>query len=147
MQSSFIDDACNEEIPVIVLTSYSKSGDKIARSWLKSLAMKELQKLKLFGNEEVEQSLYGQLVLGKKCLLLPCMREQNMLENPSAIASLLLESQSGVAGAHQVGMPYIVLRSSLTSRAEFPEANAVMDGFGGADLTISKLLQRQWSMK
>lgn len=28
---------------------------------------------------------------------------------------------------------------SLTSRAEFPLADATMDGFGGADLTISKL--------
>ncbi|RDY08981.1 CBBY-like protein, partial [Mucuna pruriens] len=52
---------------------------------------------------------------------------------------LVAGSQSGVAGATQVGMPCVVLRSSLTSRAEFPLANATMDGFGGADLTISKL--------
>ncbi|KAK7246109.1 hypothetical protein RIF29_40968 [Crotalaria pallida] len=52
---------------------------------------------------------------------------------------LVAGSQSGVAGAQQVGMPCVVLRSSLTSRAEFPLANATVDGFGGADLTISKL--------
>ncbi|KAH1208875.1 hypothetical protein GmHk_15G043553 [Glycine max] len=52
---------------------------------------------------------------------------------------LVAGSQSGVAGGTQVGMPCVVLRSSLTSRAEFPLANATMDGFGGADLTISKL--------
>ncbi|WVY93460.1 hypothetical protein V8G54_032548 [Vigna mungo] len=52
---------------------------------------------------------------------------------------LVAGSQSGVSGATQVGMPCVVLRSSLTSRAEFPLANATVDGFGGADLTISKL--------
>ncbi|KAL1320559.1 hypothetical protein HN51_065237 [Arachis hypogaea] len=52
---------------------------------------------------------------------------------------LVAGSQTGVAGANRVGMPCVVLRSSLTSRAEFPLANATMDGFGGPDLTISKL--------
>ncbi|KAK7331247.1 hypothetical protein VNO77_25467 [Canavalia gladiata] len=52
---------------------------------------------------------------------------------------LVAGSQSGVSGARQVGMPCVVLRSSLTSRAEFPLANITMDGFGGADLTVSKL--------
>ncbi|PNY00851.1 haloacid dehalogenase-like hydrolase, partial [Trifolium pratense] len=52
---------------------------------------------------------------------------------------LIAGSQSGVAGAERAGMPCVVLRSSLTSRAEFPLAIATLDGFGGADLTISKL--------
>ncbi|KAK1557737.1 hypothetical protein Q3G72_030771 [Acer saccharum] len=188
----FIDDACNEEIPVIVLTSYSKSGDKIARSMVEKLCYERTSKVKIVGNEEVEQSLYGQLVLGKRVpsgldeqlakevikaasaqklkiaeevasmLKLSVDIDTSSPESLEKIVSalhagaeyagkpirnciLIAGSQSGVAGAHQVGMPYIVLRSSLTSRAEFPEANAVMDGFGGADLTISKLLQRQWS--
>lgn len=34
---------------------------------------------------------------------------------------------------------YFIVSCSLTSRAEFPLANATADGFGGADLTISKL--------
>lgn len=43
-------------------------------------------------------------------------------------------------------MPCLLCGSySLTARAEFPSANAVMDGFGGADLTISRLLKRRWS--
>ncbi|KAJ7969260.1 Haloacid dehalogenase-like hydrolase domain-containing protein [Quillaja saponaria] len=61
---------------------------------------------------------------------------------------LIAGSQPGVAGAQQVGMPCVVLRSSLTSRAEFPSANAIMEGFGGADLTISRLRslsQKKWS--
>lgn len=52
---------------------------------------------------------------------------------------LVAGSQTGVAGAERAGMPCVVLRSSLTSRAEFPLAIATVDGFGGADLTISKL--------
>lgn len=39
------------------------------------------------------------------------------------------------------------LPHSLTSRAEFPSAKAVLDGFGGADLTISKLTGRNWSWR
>ncbi|KAJ8627597.1 hypothetical protein MRB53_020904 [Persea americana] len=58
---------------------------------------------------------------------------------------LIAGSQSGVLGADNIGMPCVVLRSSFTSSAEFPLANAVMDGFGGADLTISKLCHKRWS--
>ncbi|WJX27479.1 hypothetical protein P8452_16291 [Trifolium repens] len=58
---------------------------------------------------------------------------------PISNCVLVAGSQSGVAGAERAGMPCVVLRSSLTSRAEFPLAIATMDGFGGADLTISKL--------
>ncbi|KAL3520396.1 hypothetical protein ACH5RR_018545 [Cinchona calisaya] len=58
---------------------------------------------------------------------------------------LIAGGQFGAAGAERISMPCIVLRSSLTARAEFPSANAVMDGFGGADLTISRLQKRRWS--
>ncbi|KAL5775477.1 hypothetical protein ACOSP7_013034 [Xanthoceras sorbifolium] len=189
---SFIDDTCNEGIPVIVLTSYSKSGDKIARSVVEKLGYERTSKVKIVGNEEVEQSLYGQLVLGKRVpsgldeqlakevKKAVSAQKQKIAEEVASMLKLSVDidtsspeslekivaalragaeyagkpihnciliagSQSGVTGAHQVGMPCIVLRSSLTSRAEFPSANAVMDGFGGADLTISKLLQKQWS--
>ncbi|KAM1244891.1 hypothetical protein ACFX2I_036157 [Malus domestica] len=42
-------------------------------------------------------------------------------------------------------MSCVVLRSSLTARGEFPSANAIMDGFGGADLTIPKLRNKRRS--
>ncbi|KAK1283503.1 hypothetical protein QJS10_CPB21g01141 [Acorus calamus] len=58
---------------------------------------------------------------------------------------LIAGSQSGVLAAECIRMPCVVLRSSLTARAEFRSANAVMDGFGGADLTIAKLLNKRWS--
>ncbi|KAK9088619.1 hypothetical protein Scep_027701 [Stephania cephalantha] len=58
---------------------------------------------------------------------------------------LIAGSQVGVRGAECIGMPCVALRSSLTSRTEFPSASAVMDGFGGADLTISRLLLKRWS--
>ncbi|KAK8608224.1 hypothetical protein V6N13_023653 [Hibiscus sabdariffa] len=187
----FIDDACNKGIPVVVLTSYSKSGDKIARSIVEKLGDERLSKVKVVGNEEVEQSLYGQLVFGKG--VSSSLDEQLAKEARKAasaekqriakeVASMLkvsvnidttssesLEkivgalragaeiaevpvyncvliagSKSGLAAAEQIGMPRVVLRSSFTSRAEFPTANAIMDGFGGADLTISKLCQKRW---
>lgn len=58
---------------------------------------------------------------------------------------LVSGSLSGVAGAERIGMPCVVVRSSSTARAEFPGAKAIMDGFGGADLTISRLRQIQGS--
>ncbi|XP_047948591.1 uncharacterized protein LOC125194432 [Salvia hispanica] len=55
---------------------------------------------------------------------------------------LVTGSQSGVAAAERIGMPCVVLRSSSTSRAEFQAGVAVMDGFGGGDLTISRLRKK-----
>ncbi|XVE88495.1 hypothetical protein DITRI_Ditri19aG0073800 [Diplodiscus trichospermus] len=188
----FIDDACDKGIPVIILTSYSKSGEKIARSIVEKLGHERLSKIKIVGSEEVEKSLYSQLMFGKA--MSSSLDEQLAKEARKAasaekqriakeVASMLkvsvdidtssaeiLEkivaalragaeitgipvynciliagSRPGVAGAEQIGMPRVVLRSSFTSRAEFPSANAIMDGFRGADLTISKLCEKPWS--
>ncbi|XP_044495899.1 CBBY-like protein isoform X3 [Mangifera indica] len=186
----FIDDACNEGLPVVIIAAYSKSGDKIAGSVVEKLGHDRISKIKIVGNEEVEQSIYGQVVLR-----MPSdMDEQLATEARKAVSAqkqkianevasmlklsvdidttspesldkivaalragaeyagkpvqncvLIAGSQSGVAGALRIGMPCVVLRSSLISRAEFPSANAIMDGFGGADLTIPRLLNKQWS--
>ncbi|MBA0569750.1 hypothetical protein Golob_003461 [Gossypium lobatum] len=221
----FIDDACNKGIPVIILTAYSRSGEKTARSIVEKLGDERLSKIKVVGNEEVEKSLYGQLVFGKgmsssldeqlakearkagiysrslylvrkwyaffqfgllllkgfALASLPASAEKQRIAEEVAsllkvsvnidtssseglekiVASLragaeiaevpvyncilVAGSKSGLAAAEQIGMPRVALRSSFTSRAEFPTANAIMDGFGGADLTISKLCQKRWS--
>ncbi|GKV44275.1 hypothetical protein SLEP1_g51471 [Rubroshorea leprosula] len=188
----FIDDAYNKGITVVILTSYSKSGDKVARSIVEKFGHERLSKVKIIGNEEVERSFYGQLVLGKamssdldeqlakeareaasaekqkiakevaSMLKLSVDLDTTSAESLQKIVAtlragaefagvpvyncvLIAGSRSGVSGAEQIGMPCVVLRSSFTSRGEFPSANAVMDGFGGADLTISKLLKRRWS--
>ncbi|XP_052202491.1 CBBY-like protein isoform X2 [Diospyros lotus] len=188
----FLDDAFKEGIPVVILTAYSKSGDKIARSVVEKLGDDRISKIKMVGNEEVEQSFYGQLVFGKgmsssleeqlakearkaasaekqriaeevasmlklsvdidtssaeslQKILAALRAGAECAEVPVSNCVLVAGSQSGVSGAEQIGMPCIVLRSSLTSRAEFPSASAIMDGFGGADLTISRLRGKQWS--
>ncbi|EEF46567.1 2-deoxyglucose-6-phosphate phosphatase, putative [Ricinus communis] len=64
----FIDDASNEGIPVVILTSYNKSEEKIARSIVDKLGPERILKIKIVGDAEVKQSLYGQLVLGKGVL-------------------------------------------------------------------------------
>ncbi|XP_027364146.1 CBBY-like protein isoform X2 [Abrus precatorius] len=61
----FIDDAYNEGIPVVILTAYNKSGDNIARTIMEKLGDDRSIKVIVVGNNEVEQSLYGQLVSGK----------------------------------------------------------------------------------
>ncbi|KAL4387883.1 hypothetical protein GQ457_09G004340 [Hibiscus cannabinus] len=212
----FIDDACNKGIPVTILTSYSKSGDKLLElkllcllhgrllmfpfsaciikiklknsSIVEKLGEERLSKIKVVGNEEVEKSLYGQLVFGKgvsssldeqlakearkaasaekqriaeevasllkvsvnidttsseslEKIVVALRAGAEIAEVPVYNCALIAGSKSGLAAAEQIGMPCVVLRSSYTSRAEFPTANAVMDGFGGADLTISKLCQ------
>ncbi|MBA0695562.1 hypothetical protein Goari_002181, partial [Gossypium aridum] len=169
-------------------------------SIVEKLGDERLSKIKVVGNEEVEKSLYGQLVFGKgmsssldeqlakearkagfALASLPASAEKQRIAEEVAsllkvsvnidtssseglekiVASLragaeiaevpvyncilVAGSKSGLAAAEQIGMPRVALRSSFTSRAEFPTANAIMDGFGGADLTISKLCQKRWS--
>jgi beta-phosphoglucomutase-like phosphatase (HAD superfamily) len=183
----FIDDACNEEIPVVIVTAYSKCGDKISRSIIDKLGHGRVSKLKVVGNEEVEQSLYGQLVKGipsgldeqlfKEAMKAASAEKQRIAEEVASRLKLIVDldttssdslekiiaalrggaeyvgvpvqncvliagTKSGVAAAERIGMPCVVMRSSLTSRAEFPSAIAITESFGGADLTISKLLNK-----
>ncbi|TQE11971.1 hypothetical protein C1H46_002365 [Malus baccata] len=58
----FIDDAYKEGVPVVVLTTYSKSGNQIARSIVEKLGEERVSKLKIVGDKEVLQSLFNQLV-------------------------------------------------------------------------------------
>lgn len=188
----FIDDASNKGIPVVILTAYGKSVEKIARSIIDKLGHERISRLKIVGNEEVEKSLYGQLVrhkgilsgtneeLANEAMKAVSAQKQKIAEEVASMLKLSVSldsssseslqktvaalragaeyagvsvnncvliagSQSGVAGAEQIGMPCVVLRSSSTSRTHFPSAKATMDGFGGPDLTISKLLDKRWS--
>ncbi|KAL8231760.1 hypothetical protein R6Q57_001538 [Mikania cordata] len=182
----FIDDAHKEGVPVIVLAAYSRSGENVARPIIEKLGEDRISKIQIVGKLEVEQSFYGQLVLGKG--VTSSLDEQLLNEARKAastekqkiakeVASLLklsvdidtTSSESmqkivaalragaeyaqvpvpncvlvagslpGVAAAEQIGMPCVVLRSRLTSRAEFPSAKAVLDSFGAPDLTVSRL--------
>ncbi|XP_077244483.1 haloacid dehalogenase-like hydrolase (HAD) superfamily protein isoform X2 [Tasmannia lanceolata] len=189
---NFIDDALNDDVPLIILTAYSKYGDKIARSVIENLGHERISKIKIVGKAEMEGSFYGQLVLGegvssgldeqlvKEANKAASVEKQRIAKEVASMLKLSVEidtspteslekivatlragaeyagmpvescvliagSQSGLVGAERIGMPCVVLRSSFTSRAEFPSANAVMDGFGGADLTISKLRHKRWS--
>ncbi|KAK4596983.1 hypothetical protein RGQ29_014851 [Quercus rubra] len=189
---SFIDDAYQEGIPLVIVTAYGKSGDEIARSIIEKLGHERISKVKIVGNEEVKRSFYGQLVtnkglssgsdeqIAKEAIKAVSAEKQKIAEDVASVLKLSVEidtgsseslektvaalragaeyagvpfqncvliagNQTGVAGAERIGMPCIVLRSSLTSRAEFHSAKAIMDGFGGADLTISKLRQKKWS--
>ncbi|KAI3980325.1 hypothetical protein MKX01_001396 [Papaver californicum] len=191
---TFIDDAVSRSIPVVILTAYSKNGEKLARSIVEKLGPDRISKLKIVGKEEMEGSLYGQLVLGKgpsfglddelakEASKAASAQKQKIAEEvasalkvsvdlntkptessekvvatlragaeyagvPVQNCVLIAGGQSGVTGSQCIAMPCIVLRSSSTSRAEFPSARAIKDGFGGADLTVSKLLQRRWDLK
>ncbi|XP_056692752.1 CBBY-like protein isoform X4 [Spinacia oleracea] len=182
----FIDDACDEGICVVILIASSKFGEETAREIVEKLGVERMLKVKVVGKKEIEESLYGQLILGlgkfsgldeelanaaSKAIAAEKKRiaeeVASMLklrvdintgtperlreivaalraaaENAVAPISncvLVAGSQPLIAAAETAGLPCIVLRNSLTSRAEFPSAAAVMDGFGDADLTISKV--------
>ncbi|KAK4779169.1 hypothetical protein SAY86_006697 [Trapa natans] len=62
----FIDSACNEDIPVVILTSYGRSEEKVTRAVVEKLGEDRVSKIKVVGTAEVRQSLYGQLVLGNR---------------------------------------------------------------------------------
>ncbi|XP_069149635.1 CBBY-like protein isoform X1 [Solanum lycopersicum] len=188
----FIDEACEEGVPVVMLTAYCKSGEKQVRSIIEKLGNDKMAKIKIIGTEEVKRSAYGQLVLGegvasdlgeqlaKEARKAVSAEEQRIAKEVASILKLTVDidttsseglqnvvaalragaeyadvpvhncvlvsgSLSGVAGAERIGMSCVVVRSSSTARAEFPGAKAIMDGFGGADLTISRLRQIQES--
>lgn len=183
---NFIDDALKEGIPVVILTAYSKNGEKLSRSLIDELGIQRVSNVKIVGKEEVDGSFYGQLILGegvsssldeqlaKEARKAVSMEKQRIAKEVASVLKLSVDidtstndslekivatlragaeyaglpvnncvliagSLSGVLGAERIGMPCVVLRNSLTARAEFRWAKSVMDGFGGADLTISKL--------
>ncbi|KAJ3674473.1 hypothetical protein LUZ60_005089 [Juncus effusus] len=189
---SFIDDALNESVPIVMLTTYGRNGEKTARSMIEKLGQDRVSKIKIIGKKEVEESFYGQLILGKglgssldeqlikEAQKAASWEKQRVAKEVASILKLSVDlhadspekfemiiatlragaeiagldvrncvlisgSQTGVRAAERVAMPCVVIRNSLTARAEFKSANAVMDGFGGADLTISKLRNKRWS--
>lgn len=186
----FIDDAYHEGIPLVILTTYAKSGEKLARSVVNKLGPERLSHVKIVGHEEADKSLYGQLAsskmlssdsteqLASEVLKAVSAEKQKIAEEVAALLKVKVDidttsaeslqkvvvslragaeiagvpvekcvfiagSKIGAAAAQRIGMPCIVVRSSLTSRAEFSSAEATYDGFGGADLTVSKLLNKK----
>ncbi|KAL6332888.1 hypothetical protein AAG906_019400 [Vitis piasezkii] len=165
----FIDDAYNEGIPLLVLTPCCESEDKVRRFIADKLGPERISKVKIVGNEEVEQSSYGQIILGigkgllsgvdeqlaKEATKAVSAEKQRIAEEVASILKLKVEigsglhenlpktiaalhagseyagvpvnncvlitgSQSGVAGAERVGMPYVVLHSR-EPKIEFSE--------------------------
>ncbi|CAM6094884.1 unnamed protein product [Calypogeia fissa] len=54
---------------------------------------------------------------------------------------LLASGLSGSQAASQIDMPCVVVRSSLTARAEFPAAKAALDGYGPGSTTLPRLFK------
>ncbi|KAL9258110.1 CBBY-like protein [Drosera capensis] len=209
----FIDDACSEKIPVVVLVSSSELGEETARATVEKLGHERMSKLKIVGHEEVEKSLFNQFSLdnasfsglgeelaaeASKAVALEKLRVAEEVASilklrvdldaasaerilcvtdnscvmflpysfafdagismqkiittlragaeyagvPARSCALVAGTHTAVAAADRIGMPCIVLQSSLTSTATFPSAKAVMDGFGDADLTVSRLRRK-----
>ncbi|EPS66276.1 hypothetical protein M569_08501, partial [Genlisea aurea] len=183
----FIDEACKEGIPVVLLTSYCPRGENVGSSIVQKLGDERMSTTQVIGNEQVKRSSYGQLVLGrrgasanldeqlaKEATEAASAERQRIADAVASLLNLRVElnttsvesmqnvvaalragaesagvevdkcvliagSQIGLSAAERIGMACVVLRSRSTARAEFPSAVGVMEGYGGADLTISRL--------
>ncbi|KAL9224390.1 hypothetical protein vseg_000427 [Gypsophila vaccaria] len=182
----FIDDACDEGICVVILTTLSKFGEETSRAIVEKLGHERMSKLKVLGKEETQKSMYAKLVLGlakssgpdeelaNEASRAVATERKKIAEEVAAMLKLRVDintgtpesiretvialraaaenagssvcncvlvagSQSAIAAAEITGMPCVVLRNSMNSRAEFPSSVSVMDGFGDVDLTVPKL--------
>ncbi|BBN12667.1 hypothetical protein MPTK1_5g21930 [Marchantia polymorpha subsp. ruderalis] len=54
---------------------------------------------------------------------------------------LMASGHSGAQAAQKIGMPCVVVRSSVTTRGEFPGAKAALDGYGPGAVTLPRLLK------
>ncbi|KAG6555478.1 hypothetical protein Mapa_002713 [Marchantia paleacea] len=54
---------------------------------------------------------------------------------------LLASGHLGAQAAQKIGMPCVVVRSSVTTRGEFPGAKAALDGYGPGAVTLPRLLK------
>ncbi|XP_002988169.2 CBBY-like protein [Selaginella moellendorffii] len=184
--TSFVDEAMGELVPVVFISSYSKSGERVARLLLDKLGMERLDYIKIVGSHEVESSAYGQVVLGLGVSSSPdellatevakaVSSEKQRLASEVAstlklkvdldttssvllkttIAALRAAAETagvpidrgillagaylGTEAASRISLPCVVVRSSLTARAEFPLARATLEGFGAGAITLSRL--------
>lgn len=183
---SFVDEVFEAGVPLVVLAAYNKSGENVARSLIQKLGTERVRKIVFVGEKEVEDSMYGQVVLGAGSFMgadeelaveaakAVAAEKQRMAEEVASVLKLSVEvdtsfvnssrkaiaalragaevagvavdycillsgGHTGVQAAHRIGMPCVAVRSSLTARAEFPAARAVLEGFGAGSLTLSRL--------
>ncbi|CAK9861158.1 unnamed protein product [Sphagnum jensenii] len=59
----FLDEVLQAQVPLLVLSAHSKSGEQVARSLIAQLGPKRESLIKVVGEAEVKSSAYGQLVL------------------------------------------------------------------------------------
>ncbi|RWW11424.1 hypothetical protein GW17_00024971 [Ensete ventricosum] len=121
------------------------------RSIIEKLGQERLSKIKIVGKEEVKESLYGQLVLGKGVsssleeLLAKEVQKAGEKLNMDLPLDLIFHINHSLLFSCVMNCRCAVCYFSATARAEFRSAKAVMDAFGGADLTISKLRRKNWA--
>ncbi|XP_021729898.1 CBBY-like protein isoform X2 [Chenopodium quinoa] len=158
----------------------------VEKAIVEKLGPGRMLKVKVIGKKEIEESLYGQLILGlgkfsgldeelaNEASKAVAAEKKRIVEEVASMLKLRVDINTGtseslrevvaalragaenaeapvcncvlvagsqplISAAESTRMPCIVLRNSLTYRAEFPSAVAVMDGFGDADLTVPKL--------
>ncbi|CAM6014141.1 unnamed protein product [Sphagnum balticum] len=59
----FIDEVLQAQVPLLVLSAHSKSGEQVARSLIAQMGPERESLIKVVGEAEVKSSAYGQLVL------------------------------------------------------------------------------------
>ncbi|CAN6543082.1 unnamed protein product [Malus baccata var. baccata] len=105
----FIDDAYKEEIHVVLLTTYSKSGDQIGRSIVEKLGKERISKLKIVGYKEVGLSFVDKQ-LAKEAIKVVFAEKQRIAEEVASMLQLSVdidtsppESLEKIIAAFRVG--------------------------------------------
>ncbi|MCO5607478.1 hypothetical protein L7F22_061674 [Adiantum nelumboides] len=182
---SFVDEVLDAGVPLVILAAYNKSGEIVARSLIQKLGTERVKKISFVGQKEVEESAYGQVVLGAgssmgldeelaaEAAKAVAAEKQWMAEEVASLLKLSVEvdtsfsknarkaiallragaevagvsarhcvllagGDAGVQAAERIGMPCVAVRSSFTSRAEFPAAMGTYDDHKLALLACKK---------
>ncbi|RXH73690.1 hypothetical protein DVH24_016512 [Malus domestica] len=105
----FIDDAYKEGIHVVLLTTYSKSGDQIGRSIVEKLGKERISKLKIVGYKEVDLSFVDKQ-LAKEAIKVVFAEKQRIAEEVASMLQLSVdidtsppESLEKIIAAFRVG--------------------------------------------
>ncbi|XP_057830117.2 CBBY-like protein isoform X2 [Cryptomeria japonica] len=152
----FVDDAFEEQIPVIILSGYSRNGKETARYIVEMLGSERTHKFIVVGQAEVEKSFYGQLILGKgistgtdellgnevveagidtapdemsKKIIASLRAGAEYADTQFQNCILLSGSQAGVSAAQCIGMPCIVIRSRQNNEHKCTKENTVLYAF------------------
>eukprot|EP00850_Spirogloea_muscicola_P023525 SM000363S13649 [mRNA] locus=s363:35639:37385:- [translate_table: standard] len=100
--TEFIDEVLEAELPLAFLTAHSRLGEKLCRVVVSQLGEERLRRTEVIGDEQVQGSAYGQVVLGRGASA--GIDETLAAQLASAMAAQKQSLAAEVAGVLKVGV-------------------------------------------